>query len=350
VSLSSTETNFSKALALYTDALIRPSFDANEWERVKRLHLDRLHEALDDPSTVAGRMAMAKYYGPNHPYGRQIDGTLKSVDAITLDDVKSMHDQAYQPGSAVVFAAGSLSADAFKAELELTLGTWKQTRVNIQSDKPKYVEPAKKPLRVYLVEKSGAVQTVVHFILPAPKANTPNRVKLDAIAQLFGGMFTSRLNHNLREEKGYTYGAGAGYAMEPSTGYFVAGSSVRTNVTGASLREFLKEFASIRTGNITAEETHKASQAMRSADVQSAITLRGIIGTAATMYLEGRSYTDLGKELQEIAALTPSQLNTIVKGAIPLENGVLVLVGDKAQILSQLKGLGLPAPTIVVAE
>jgi predicted Zn-dependent peptidase len=275
---------------------------------------------------------------------------LKSVDAITLDDLKAMHNRIYQPGDAVIFAAGSMSADSFKSSLEGTLGGWKQTREEFAPNKPKYVDPARKPLRVYIVEKPGAVQTDVRFILPAPTAHDPRYLKLDAIGTLFGGTFTSRLNRNLRETHGYTYGAGAAYALEPSTGYFEASAAVRTNVTGASLREFLKEFASIRTGNITADEVQKSTQAMRTSRIDSATSLENLLGTAAGMYMEGRSYTDLGKELQEISTMTPAQLNALVKSAIPLENGALILVGDKAQILAQYKGLGLPTPTIVVAQ
>jgi len=350
LTIQSTESNFSEALKLYADAILRPNFDSKEWDRVKQLHLDGLHQALDDPSTVGRRIASIEYFGPTHPYGHPTSGTLKSVATLTLDDVKSMHEEAYQPGGAVVFAAGSMSPDALKSQLESTLGTWKQTRVYIRSNKPVYVEPARKPMRVYIVEKPGAVQTDIRFMMPAPTSKDPRYLKLDAIGTLLGGTFTSRLNRNLRETHGYTYGAGASYGLQPSTGYFVAAAAVRTNVTGASLKEFLKEFASIRSGNITAEEVEKTRQTMRTARVDTATSLENLVGTAAGMYLDGRSYTDIGKELQQIAALTPAQLNALVKAGIPLENSVLVLVGDKAQILAQLKGLGLPAPTVVVAQ
>ena len=116
------------------------------------------------------------------------------------------------------------------------------------------------------------------------------------------------------------------------------------------MHEFLKEFASIRTGNISAAEVTKSAAAMRTARVQSASSVGGLVGTAAGLYEEGRSYSDLGKDFLEISALTPAGLNAIVKAALPLENGVLVLVGDKAAILGQLKGLGLPEPVVVKGE
>ena len=350
VSISSIEDKFPQALALYADAVVAPNFDPKEWERIKRLHLEGIQEALDDPTTVGRRMAAIEYFGASHPYGHPVGGTTKSVDAVTLDDVRAMHEEIYQPGNAVIFAAGSMAPDQFQNQVQSALGGWKQTRVNIRSEKPIYHEPTRKPLRVYIVDKPGAVQTDVRFILPAPTAHDPRYLKLEAIGTILGGTFTSRLNENLRENKGYTYGAGASYALEPSTGYFVSSAAVRTNVTGASLREFLKEFASIRSGNISQEEVQKATQAMRTGRIDTASSLAGTVGTAAGMYLEGRSYTDLGKELQQLAAMKAADLNAIVKSAIPLENGVLVLVGDKAQILAQYKGLGLPAPVVVSAQ
>ncbi len=348
VSLSCTQANFSKALGLYTDALIRPNFDPKEWDRVKQLHIEGLQQALDDPATVGQRMAAIEYFGSANAYGRPADGTLASVPAVTLDDVKAEHAAVYQPGDAVVFAAGSMSPDSFKGELDATLGKWVGS--GSVPAAPAISSPAAKPLRVYVVDKPGAVQTVVRFVLPAPTAHDARRIRLEAIGSLFGGTFTSRLNANLRENKGYTYGAGASYSLDPSVGYFVAGADVRTNVTGASLTEFLKEFASVRTGNITADEVLKSVGAMRTERVQSASTVAGLVGTAASLYEDGRSYTDLGKDFAEISGLTPASLNAIVKGALPLENGVLILVGDKGAILAQLQGLGLPAPVFVKAE
>ena len=348
VSLSCTQESFHKAVGLYTDALIHPNFLPAEWDRVRQLHFEGLQQELDDPGTVGQRMGAIEYFGTGNPYGRPGDGTLASVQTVTLDDVKAEHAAVYQPGNAVVFAAGSMPANAFESELDATLGKW--TGSGSLPTPPSISQPAPKPLRVYVVDKPGAVQAVVRFVLPAPTARDARRIRLEAIASLFGGTFTSRLNANLRENKGYTYGAGASFALDPSVGYMVAGADVRTNVTGASLHEFLKEFASIRTGNITSDEVVKAVGAMRTERVQSASTVAGLVGTAAAMYEDGRSYTDLGKDFTEISSLTPASLNAIVKGALPLEDGVLILVGDKAAILEQLKGIGLPPPILVKAE
>lgn len=348
VAMSCTESSFVPALALYSDALMRPNFDEQEWSRIKRQHQESLVASLDDPGTVAQRVASTALFGSNNPYGRPVSGTLSTVGKIGLEDIKAVYAQAFGPQDAVIFVAGSIDKEKLQASLEAALGKWKSDIA--APPKPKYKALSPKPLRVLLVDRPGAVQTVVRFVMPAPNGSSPNRVKLKEIGTIFGGTFTSRLMQNLRESKGYTYGAYATYVMQPSAGYVLAAADVRTNVTGSSLREFLKEFASIRTGNISAAEVKKASNSMRTDLVQSASTLESLLGTASSMYLQGRPYSQLGKDLQAIASNSAAQLNALVKGALPLENAVLVLVGDKAQILKQWPGLGLPQPTVVKAE
>ena len=127
-------------------------------------------------------------------------------------------------------------------------------------------------------------------------------------------------------------------------GYFIASSRVRADVTGASIGEFLKEFKAIRGGDISAEEARKARSSGRMDMIQSFAGLQGILATASTLVLNDRPFTDLGQELSEVAKITDGDLNGIAREAVPLEAGVLVLVGDKGKVTEQLEGLGLPQP------
>ena len=361
VSISSTQEHFSDAMKLYMDALSQPNFSDQDWERIKRLHLESIQQALDDPSTVGQRMALIQFFGSSNPYGEPVSGTMPSVEAINLADVKANFQMAYGPSGASVFAAGSMPAADFQSAVSGALSSWGKTsqtpapneqafKLTAANGDSHISQPKPRPLRVYIVDKPDAVQTDVRFIMPAPRAEDPERLRYEAIGTILGGTFTSRLNENLREGKGYTYGAEAAFDMEPSVGYFVATAAVRTNVTGASLHEFLKEFASIRTGNMTADEALKAREAMRSSIVESQSTLDGITGEAVGLAMENRSYADLAKDVQTITTLKASDLNSLAKQAIPLENGVLILVGDKTQILAQYQGLGLPTPVVVAAQ
>ncbi len=198
-----------------------------------------------------------------------------------------------------------------------------------------------------IVDRPAAVQTVVHFVMPGPVYTDPRRIRFDLFNTILGGSFTSRLNQNLREEHGYTYGARCRYSTNPSVGYFTASSSVRADVTGASIGEFLKEFRAIRTGDISEEEARKARSSGRMDMVQSFAGLRGIIGTAATLVRNQRPFSELGEELEAIARVDASTLNALARQAVPLEQGLLVLVGDATLVREQLKGLGLPEPILL---
>jgi predicted Zn-dependent peptidase len=166
----------------------------------------------------------------------------------------------------------------------------------------------------------------------------------EAIGTILGGTFTSRLNQNLREAKGYTYGAGSSFSFEPTLGTFAASSSVRADVTGASIKEFLLEINGIRKGDITPVETAKAVASLRTQIINRLATFGGLLGTAIEYGSFGRLFAGVNEDLAALNSITPGLLNGMVKDALPIESGVLVLVGDRAKILPQLEGLGLPKP------
>jgi predicted Zn-dependent peptidase len=208
-------------------------------------------------------------------------------------------------------------------------------------------EAGKEPLRVVLVNKPGAVQTVIRFFTRGPKYASPDRVRLQMLNTILGGSFTSRLNQNLRERHGYTYGARSRFAMEPSTGYFSAGADVQTEHTGAALREFLSEFGRLRGGDVTAEETAKSRQTNRLELVRSFEGQEGLVSTACLLDRNGLPFATLGEDLAAMERVTHEELNRLARPAIPLEHGLVVLVGDKAAIAPQLAGLDLPPPVEV---
>jgi zinc protease len=336
--------NFSPALALYADALLRPRFDPVEWERFRRVTIAGLEQQLDDPQAVAGRVALREYFGWHHPYGRPVSGTPETLRSLAIDDLRSAYSRVFQPRNAAIFVAGSLPEAQVRQELEKALAPWKDSGDALPE--VIYPAPANEKYRVVVVDKPGAVQTVIRFIMPAPAYADERRIPLEALGTILGGSFTSRLNQNLREEKGYTYGAGSRFVFEPQLGYLIANSSVRADVTGASVQEFLKEFEALRVG-IEDEEAEKARSIARAGVVESMGSLQSTLGTAIRLYLHGRPFSSLSEDLRAIAGLTAVQLNALAGASLPLDQGVLVLVGDRATILKQIEGLDLPEPQIV---
>ena len=342
--LSVLSRNFKPALALYADAIRRPAFDEKEWSRVHDLHVQRLARLLDRPTYVAGTVAMRTFFGDGHAYSRPGGGTKTTAENVTLAAAKRFHEQLYRPSQATLLIAGDVPSDEARELLEDAFGSWSDPDGVAALAKPQFPAPANDSLRVAVVDRPDAVQTVIQFVMPGPRYADPNRPKLDLFETILGGSFTSRLNQNLREAHGYTYGARCSYSMNPSVGYFTASSSVRADVTGASVGEFLKEFRRIRGGDISDVEARKARSSRRMGMIQSFAGLGGILGTAATLVRNGRPFSDIGDELQAVASVTESDLNRLAYNAVPLEKGLLLLVGDKKLILEQLAGLDLPEP------
>jgi len=340
-SLSVLRRNFEPALQLFGDAVRTPAFAPQEWKRVQALEIESLRRDQDNPAAVASLVGMRCFFGADHPYGRPVGGTPDSVAALTLDDLRGFHRQAYSPAGTTLLVAGDLTLEDAKRELERTFGTWTAAA---DPRKPVELQPPQNPsFRVVLVDKPESVQTVIRFYLPGPAYADPNRVQLTLLNTILGGSFTSRLNQNLREEHGYTYGAASRYVMDPRLGFFLASANVQAEVTGAAVKEFLHEFAAIRSGDISDEEVAKARASFRTDLVQAYENLGAVLQSAVTLLRNGRPFDGPAADLAA-SAVPASDLNALAKDAVPLEQGVLVLVGDRQTILTQLQGLGLPTP------
>lgn len=338
--------NLGSAVDLLGTALRRPRLLPQDWERIQRLHLEGLRQAEDEPTAVASLVALRTLFGADNPYGRSTGGTLKSVAALQLDDIRREHARVFQASNAVILIAGDITAADARSTLDRCFADW-QARGQAEALPQDNAAPAANGLRVVLVDRPDAVQTVLHFVAPGPRYRDPQRMQFQLINTLLGGSFTSRLNQNLREQHGYTYGAGSGYAMSPTTGYFTASTSVRSDVTGASLRELLtelKRLAGGAKGDITDPETDKARRTLRAATVQSFAGLGGVLGTGSELVLNGLPFDSTAGDLAALASATTTELNALCQRAIRIEHGVLVLVGDRNVVLPQLEGLGLPAP------
>jgi predicted Zn-dependent peptidase len=346
VSLTVLKRNFEKAAALMGDAVRRPRLEAGDWERVKRLHVEGLKEEDDQPTIVAGRVGARVLFGAKNPYGWPVSGTPVTVGKTTLEDVKARHAAFYRPENATILVSGDLTQEEAKASLEKVFGSWKgsgEAPAKTRTTGLLLAEPGSS-LRVVLVDRPKAVQTVVRFYTPGYPMADAKRVKLRVLNELLGGGFTSRLNQNLREAHGYTYGAGSSFVMEPDTGFWMARASVVADKTGPSLHEFLGEFARIRKGDISAEEVGKARESLKTGLVQRFEGINGVLGAASGLIEAGLPFETLGSDVKAMDGVTAEELNKLAPQVLPIETGVLVLVGDKQLILAAVKEAGLPTP------
>jgi predicted Zn-dependent peptidase len=347
-SLSILKRNLPAGIDLFSSVLTTPRLESSDFDRVRSLALDGIRQADDNPAALASKISSAFFFGADHPYASPTRGTESTVSSLSLDDVRAMLGTVLDPAHSVLIIAGDTTAADIQPLLEKSLGTLKAA----PTLKPRQVTtptPNDK-LRVYLVHKPGATQTQIRFLSPGAPFTDPARGPLDALNTIIGGSFTSRLNNNLRETHGYTYGARSNFNMHPTVGAFTAGASVQAAVTGPSLKEFFHEFTRLTQGDITTDEATKARETVRNDTVKSLSNLEGLSALLAERISAKVPLSTIGSDLDAVAAAKASDLNTLATSRIHINHGVLVLVGDKATILSQIKDAGPDLASVTITE
>ena len=342
--------NLAKGLGLFADALTRPRLDSSAFERVKALHLEDLQQADEIPSVLAAKVANRTLFGPRNPYAVSARGTVSSVAPIDLVDVKGAVSS-FRPEGASLLVVGDISQAELEPLLTDSLGGWKPSPAASSPPSAEFIIPAAEQLRFLIVDRPGATQTMIRFQIGAPRFATDDRVERELLNTLLGGSFTSRLNQNLREDHGYTYGARSRFELSRSLGFFAASAQVQAEVTGPALKEFLSEFDRLNQGDISADELAKARATLRNDTITQFGTFAGLLSAASERIATGVPIESIAADLERSQAIQAADVNGLAaRIAADLKRGVLVLVGDKSVILPQLTDLKLPAPTVVDTE
>ena len=259
ISFQSTTGKFPQTLDILADMLVNPVFPAEALERLRAQRLVALTQAKDQPASIASRVFPRILYGAAHPFGQNVtDETLK---AITRDDVIAFHKSYFQPARALVTVVGDVSPASAKASVEKALAAWPKG-----GEKPAFAYPSLPAAReptIFLVDKPGAAQSTFAIGNPGPPRSTPDYYALQVMNTMLGGMFQSRLNANIREEKGYSYGVSSSFAYGKGPGAFRTGGDIVSAKSDAALVEFMKELRGIRESRpITDEELATARDSL----------------------------------------------------------------------------------------
>jgi zinc protease len=346
LSLSVPSPGFDGALAIAADIVLRPRLTEADWTRVQNDRLTSLVQRRDQPEAVAVLVADRVLFGDDHPYGRPPAGYERTVKAITAADLRRHYQKTWIPNNASLVVVGDFASEALAGQLERAFGAWKKGTV--PAIKP--AAPRKQRPRLVLVDKPGAPQTVLRLVGPGAARSSPERPPLSLLATVLGGSFTSRLNFNLREQKGYTYGAGSSFQFLRRPGPFSASASVFTKVTDAALGEFLKELGALRTGEIKPDELIKARAMLQQGLAESLSTTGGTARTFADVALYGLPLDEPVRFTRALQGSGAPQLKRLAGRAIDPGTMTIVAVGDRKTIEPGLRALGLPAPEIRDAD
>lgn len=344
ISFQSTTEKLGPTLELMTDMLLNPTFPADALERLRTQRLAALAQQNSQPGFIANRVFSRVLYGTAHPFGYVPNA--ETIKAVTRDDVVAFHKEYFQPGRAIVTVVGDVDPAAIKGTIEKVMAGW-----TAGGQKPSFTYPAipaPRETAIYLVDRPGSAQSVVAIGLPGPPRSTPDYMPLQVMNFILGGHFQSRLNANIREEKGYSYGVNSGFSYGKGPGPFRAGGDVVSEKTDAALVEFMKELRGILGEKpITDEELKTAKETLVQRLPQLFGSVVGINNTITGLYLNDLPADYYQSYAKAVNAVTKDDVLRVAKKYLDLSRLNIVIVGDRKSIEAPLKATGI-APIVIL--
>ncbi len=329
--------NFPDILELLADVALHPTFPQAEINRVRSERLAALVQQKDEPFAVATRVYSAALYGPKYAYGYPEIGTTDSLKAVTRDDLLHFWQQNYLPNDAALIVTGNIKLTELKPLLEKQFAEWKSGN----APAPAMGTPETSDAKLILVDRPGAQQTTLIFFSLGPARSTPDYPQIEVMNSDLGGLFSSRINMNLREQHGYTYGAGSVFNYHVAPGPFLVYSGVRTDATAPATTEVFNELRRMRDTLMSPEELKLAKDSM-------AQSLPGrfehgseAAGTFAELYIYDLPLDYFSLLPGRLNAVTAEQAQSVARKYIQLDKITVLAVGDLSKIEADMKKLNL---------
>jgi len=336
-----TADKFERVLAILEDMLVNPSFPAPALERLRARRMVALTQQKDQTPAIAARVFPKVLYTEAHPYGRMM--TEQSLQSITRDDIVALHKSYFMPGRAIITVVGDVDPAAVRGAVERVLAPWPAGGGAANFD---YPATTPKATTIFLVDKPSAAQSSFSLGLAGPARNTPDYFALQVMNTILGGQFQSRLNANIREEKGYSYGVGSSFRYGKGPGPFRAGGEIVTAKSDSALIEFIKELRGIRgTRPVTDEELQTAKDKMIQGLPQSFASVSSVSGSITGLYLSDLPQDYYQRYADNVRGVTKDDVVRVANKYIDLDHLVIVIVGDRKVIEQPLRNTGI-APIV----
>jgi zinc protease len=327
------------ALPIMADVALRPTFPNDELERVRQQRLTALLQARDDPATIAPVAFSRMLFGPTHRFGTMTGGTAAAIKAFTAADLRAFYTAAFRPTNATLLVVGDVTQAAVTPMLESNFGSWKPAA----GQAPKAALPPVQPpaaRQVYLVDKPGAAQSQIRIGTIGVARSTPDFFPIQVLNTVLGGSFSSRLNMNLREQHGYTYGASSAFDMRMSAGPFFAAAGVQTDKTGDALKEIFNELNGILKP-VPPEELARAKNYVSLRFPGAFETTSDISRRLEDLLVYHLPEDYFSKYVQNIQAVTAADVERVAHKYIEPNQLIVVVVGDLKTIEAPVRALNL---------
>ena len=335
VSLHTPTAQLDSAMTLLAEVALHPAFSVPDLERVRKVRLTSLQQLRDRGPAIADRAFAYALYGDQHPYGRPLAGTEASVASITRDDLLRFYSTYYRPNNATLLVVGDVRPDDVERRAQAMFGSWQRADVPIVTAS---VPNAAKGPTLVLIDKPGAAQSSFRLGGIGAPRSTNDYFALQVLNTILGGSFSSRLNQNLREARGYTYGAGSGFSLRRSPGPFTASAEIVTAKTDSALIQFMKELRAIR-DTVPTAELMKAKRYLQLGLPEDFETTGSIAGQMLPLVTYGISLEFYNSAVQNIEAVTQADVQRVARQYVNPDNITMVIVGDRKTIESGLRAL-----------
>lgn len=342
VSLHTPTAQLDSALALFADVALHPSFATGEFERLRKNRLTDLLQIRDQGPAIANLAFPAILYGSGHPYGLPSIGTEASVKSLTTSDLQAYYQSNYRPNNSTLIIVGDVKPDQIEQKINALFGGWQRGEV----PQVTYGEPPKPAATtIYIIDKPAAAQSSFRIGSIGVPRSTKDYFALSVMNTILGGSFSSRLNQNLRETRGYTYGAGSRFDMRRAAGPFTASAEIVAAKTDSALLEFMKELSGIRQ-SISPAELSRAKRYLQLQLPGDFETTQQIAGALVPVALYGLPLDYYNNYVQNIEAVTLADVNRVAQQYINPAALAIVIVGDRKTIEPGLKSTNI-GPIIV---
>jgi zinc protease len=322
---------------VFSDVLEHPALAPADLDRLKKQRLVGISQESDNVSAIANRVGPKLVFG-NQPYGASLTGTTESVTSLTHEDVTSFYTAHYGPADSALVVAGDVTMAEARKLAEKWFGGW-TGQASAAVTLP--AAPAMQPTHVVIVDKPGAPQTALEAYGVGVPSNSPDLQTLQVMNYVLGGSFASRINMNLREVHGYTYGASSQYVPYRAAGPFIAGGLVRTDVTGPAATELMTEIRKFPTTPPTEAELTMAKDARVQSLPGQFETTGATAGAMGNLFLYDRPLDYYATLPAKYRAVTAADVERVAKEDVHPDQLVILAVGDRAKIEPQMKAANL---------
>ncbi len=330
--------NTGPTVSILSDVSSRATLPQDGFDRVRSERLTDILQQRDEPSAIAGKRFASLLYGEG-AYGNSIVGNANSVSRITVEDVRRFYKQHFVPNNSSVVVAGDVSAAEGLTMVEGTFGQWQR---GAEPPRPTVSPRTIESSRIYIIDRPQAVQSEIRIGHIGVPRSCNDYFPLSVMNALLGGVFNSRINLNLRERHGYTYGARSAFAFRRQAGPFVVAAPVRNEVTRESVQEVLAELRRIRTGDVETvelDDTKNYLMGVFPATVQSS---SDIASRLVDMELYGLPEDYFDRFRENIAAVGREEIERVARKYIDPDRALIVIVGSAKAIREPLGLLGFP--------